>query len=448
MGTSLRYIRNKNKSTATGPIRTFFPSFIGLALRGEDLFISEVAKRLNTRLRSITLEGFLSQDPKAMRVDTFTLKGEQKPVVLSWPRERTMIRELQISSSNLGELRETLALQLDSLFPFKPEEAYFDLYPCTLIKGTEEPALGKKVYLFAVNKKELDDVLKRLEVVGLMPSRIIPAPLTFLPMLEDKVERVACVYKSGESGYICNFYYNKGLIRTQACGGEEDLGENLKEDSPEAILVVGFGDEKLPQPILDTLSGEGLITYLDSSWESVGAALYESFPYSYDFNLLKSLKRRVNYQSLYTVLLTVLLLSLALAIPQIVQIRAERRLNLVESEIEGIKKQAFVLKELEGVARAQKALDLALESRKGHIPKIEVLLELSTLLPGDAWIKGLLIKEDTFELEGWAASLAEVMFLLEDSPIFYNVELVPPVTKGEGKEHFRLKGSILREKAP
>lgn len=446
MKASLQYTRNKNKLVSSGRINTFFPSFVGLALRGNDLFVCEATKRFSTKLRSLTVKDFLSQDPSALRANPLAVNGRGKPIVLSWPRERTMVRELYVSNPNLQELRETLALQLDSLFPIGPEEAYFDLYPCISLKGTEESVSGRKVYLFAVDKRELEEVLDRLEVVGLVPSRIIPSSLAFLPMLEKRAEKVVCLYRNEEGGYIYNFYCTGGLVRTYVCEGEEELERSLQQNSPGAILAVGFKGEKLSRQILNTVVEETPITYLDPSWESSGASLYETYGHIYDFNLRRPNRRVVNYQNLYMVSLVALFFSLLFAIPQIAQIKNKERLNLIELEIEGIKKQAFALKGLEGIARTQKAVGTVLESQKGYVPRADILLGLSTLLPEDAWIKELSIKEDIFEVEGVTTSLAETMFLLEDSPIFSNVELIPPVVKDkDGKDCFRLKGNILQE---
>lgn len=441
MKASLPYIRNKSKSTAGGRIGTFFPSFVGLALRGDDLLFCEAAKRFSTGLNLITIKDFLSREPSTLKTEPLIAKARWKPVILSWPRERTMVRELYVSDTNLRELRETLALQLDSLFPLGPGEAYFDLYPCA-----EGSASGRKVYLFAVNKRELDDVVSRLEVIGLVPSRIVPSPIALLSVLEKKVESVVFLCREEGGKYIYNLYRAGGLAETHVCDTEEGLIQDLGQDSPEAILALGFGETRLSQIILDALPEETLVTYLDPSWEAKGAALYETYGNTYDFNLRRPTKRSTNYQNLYLVSLIALILSLLYAIPQIVQIKDKERLSLVEAEIEGIKSQAFELKKMEGVARAQKALDTVLESQKGYVPKADVLLELTKLLPEDVWIKELSVKDGTFEVEGVATFLAETMFLLEDSPIFSNVELIPPLVKDkDGKEHFRLKGNILQE---
>ncbi len=450
MATSLQYTRSK-KTTSTkrlnrGRTSTFFPSFIGLSIRGDDLYVCEATKRFTTRLKSATVKNFFSHDsskrkPKLDSLKSF--KGQFKPVILSWPREKTMVRELYVKDANLQDLRKTLTLQLDSLFPLKPEDAYFDLYPCGLSRVTKKNTTERKVYLFAINKKELDVVLDRLKAVGLTPSRVITSSLAFLPMLEKKMDSVARLHGNNKGEYVYDFYHTGGLEKTHICQNEEKLKQELLEDSPEAVVAVGFGGKELSDNIVNILPEETVITYHDFSCESEGAAIYETHDHSYDFQLLRPFKRMANYQNIYMVCMMALLLSLLISIPQIAQIKDNERLNLVNAEIEGVKKQAFALKKLEGIAKAKNALTAALGSQKGYVPRADILLELSTILPESVWIKELSVNGDRFEIEGVTDSLPDTMFLLEDSHLFSDVELVPPLTKDkDGKEHFRLKGSL------
>ncbi len=444
--TSLQSTRNKENTRSRGRTSTFFPSFIGLALKGNDLYVCEATRRFNTKFKSGVVKDFLSRDPSTLKSNLKGLKGHLRPIILSWPRERTMVRELFISNPNLKELREALASQLDTLFPFNPEDAYFDLYPCGSFERTNPSARERKICLFAINKKELDDVLGRLKVIGLMPSRIIPSPLAFLPMMEKKVERAVCLYRDGEGQYIYNLYCMGELVDTHV-SSEKKLRQDLHENPPNAILAIGFGKEKLPRRISDTLSEDTFVTYPDPSWESSGAAIYEAHSHSYNFQLLRPSKKRADFKNLFFVSLIALLLSLLIVIPQISQLKDKERLNIVEAEIEGLKEHAFALRKLEGLAMVRRALAGVLESQKDYVPRADILLELSRLLPEDTWIEDLSIKGETFEMTGFTTALAETMFILENSPIFSNVELIPPVESGkDGKEHFSLKGNILRER--
>ncbi len=233
----MQYTQNKKKSPSGGRINTFFPSFIGLSLWGNDLFVCEATKRFGTKFKSSTVKDFLSQNASKLRSNLESLKGKQKPVILSWPREKTTVRELYVEAQDLEKLRKTLGLQLDSLFPFKPGEAYFDLYPCSSLDRSGKSDSEGKVYLFAINRKELDDVIGRLEILGLRPSRVIPSPLAFLPMINKKSEGVVCLQQVGNGEYVYNSYNLGVLVETHVCN-EEKLKQNLREVPPRAVFAI------------------------------------------------------------------------------------------------------------------------------------------------------------------------------------------------------------------
>jgi Tfp pilus assembly PilM family ATPase/Tfp pilus assembly protein PilN len=96
--------------------------------------------------------------------------------------------------------------------------------------------------------------------------------------------------------------------------------------------------------------------------------------------------------------------------------------------------------------------DLLQRTRENEIA-LEVLAELSAILPRDAWItnlsyKGLRTndkKEKGGELviSGFAASSSTLLPLLEDSPYFEKVEFVGPIKKTKDREGFKLKAEIV-----
>lgn len=88
--------------------------------------------------------------------------------------------------------------------------------------------------------------------------------------------------------------------------------------------------------------------------------------------------------------------------------------------------------------------------RLGEISKVEVLEELTRLLPNTTWIWNLKYNGKEMELSGFADSASELIPLLDKSPLFEKVEFLAPVTKemqmrGDGnkeKERFKVKAKI------
>ena len=83
---------------------------------------------------------------------------------------------------------------------------------------------------------------------------------------------------------------------------------------------------------------------------------------------------------------------------------------------------------------------------------LEVLAELTAVLPSDSWVtnlhyKGFDIKGKKsggeLTISGFAASSSILIPLLEDSAYFEQVEFVGPIKKKDLKEQFKIKAVVL-----
>lgn len=75
----------------------------------------------------------------------------------------------------------------------------------------------------------------------------------------------------------------------------------------------------------------------------------------------------------------------------------------------------------------------------GRVPFLEVLKELSRVIPETAWVQALTFSEKGLKLDGHAKSASELIPLLEDSPLFKDVAFLSTITKsGDGKEKFKI----------
>ena len=75
----------------------------------------------------------------------------------------------------------------------------------------------------------------------------------------------------------------------------------------------------------------------------------------------------------------------------------------------------------------------------GKVPFIDLLRELSRIIPESAWIQNLKYSDNGLQLDGHAASASELIPLLEDSPLFEEAGFLSTITKGnDGKEKFKI----------
>jgi len=87
----------------------------------------------------------------------------------------------------------------------------------------------------------------------------------------------------------------------------------------------------------------------------------------------------------------------------------------------------------------------------GEVGKIEILKELTQILPDSVWIWNLRYSGKEVEISGFADSASDLIPLLDKSPLFEKVEFLAPVTKererraGEDKERERFKIKLTLE---
>lgn len=116
----------------------------------------------------------------------------------------------------------------------------------------------------------------------------------------------------------------------------------------------------------------------------------------------------------------------------------------MNAQVKSIKKDVVIVEKLqERIIVLDEVVNKANAIRGKYIHRIDVILELAKTLPNDAWVKGITIMDNTFEIEGDAASSTNLIPILENSSLFSGVGLTSPVTKTQsGREKFRIKGSI------
>ncbi|MCP5195268.1 MAG: PilN domain-containing protein [Gammaproteobacteria bacterium] len=119
----------------------------------------------------------------------------------------------------------------------------------------------------------------------------------------------------------------------------------------------------------------------------------------------------------------------------------------------GLQKQVDVLQQNSGqVLTLREQLEKALESsqfllqkKHGAPPIIELLHELTILLPDNTWLERLQIKGDTLQLIGQSASASALVGVIEESKLLGNVAFASPITNDRrtGKERFVLGARVV-----
>lgn len=443
-------------------IEIFFPKAIGISFAGNDLLITKVCKRaFDITHETIRISDFLLKDSTEVRPLVEKLGNLINEVVLSWQREKTLIREIDYPGNDINELREALKYQLDSFMPYSAEELYFDIY-----KGGRD-SNSTKAMIVAVKKIELDKVLLKLRDIGIIPTRVIISPISFIPIVRGEKDRVAVIYKSTKA-YCYNLFIDRILNSTILIDEKIDVCKKIGHDMPDEVLeedglittmedAMGIIKDNLIVPIKEIdstgisvgdikteISQSIRFSSMDDTQESFGAALYGIQNNGHKFCLLKPERRILSLQKVLMIGFIGILMFFLFFAPHLLKRRTLITLDYINKEINIIKGDISRVEEIQGrLTMIEETLTRVGKVQAEYSPRIKVIHELSEKLPKDSWIKELYIYRNSFEIGGTALSATDLIPILENSPLFFNVGLTSPVVKtDDGKESFRLKGEI------
>jgi Tfp pilus assembly protein PilN len=153
----------------------------------------------------------------------------------------------------------------------------------------------------------------------------------------------------------------------------------------------------------------------------------------------------------------VFLFLIFLMIAGIFAVDAVKQKNLLEELEEAIRKNDPEVKVIEKLTNEIKLIktrsDFLYNIKEGEYT-LEMLAELTKILPREAWIsnldyKGTDVKNEKQSggeliISGFAASSSILIPILEDSPFFEKVEFVGTIKKTKDKEKFKLSARVVK----
>ena len=78
--------------------------------------------------------------------------------------------------------------------------------------------------------------------------------------------------------------------------------------------------------------------------------------------------------------------------------------------------------------------------KSAHFSRLSVMKELTVLLPGNVWLKGLVLDENALEIRGEASTASDLISILESSEMFKDVEFSAPITRTRNnKDKFTIR---------
>lgn len=413
-------------------------------------------------------------------INTFISKNplNKERTSISIPREKSVVRFIRLPMATKENLRKVIEYEVPKYTPFEREEVYFDYQ---ILKEEKD-----WLHLFAVfvKKTEVDPYLSLLKKIGIEPISIQIPSVGALNLFQyhkgAKEGDVSVLLEVTESFFEMNLFQGKDwqesfhlplpLEKKESKMLNTLKRSGLKEDlfSKSTFFIYGLDtDENLFvtlkesgqikgafSPPLNQIEAEKeKVPALQKIYASIGVPLKGLIKTQVDLNLLPvEMRKKVREIGRpLSVALTFIALLLALTWGVGVYQRYSNELATINTEIKKRKP------EVEAVDKLQKKKEELgkeiFELRKiksEETSKIEILKELTQLIPNTVWIWNFKYNGKEIEINGFADSASDLIPLLDKSPLFEEVQFSAPVTKekqmrpeGEKeKERFKIKAKL------
>ncbi|GEM_PF-6095704 len=125
-----------------------------------------------------------------------------------------------------------------------------------------------------------------------------------------------------------------------------------------------------------------------------------------------------------------------------IEISSNRILLSIENDSQSLQADALLVrKSIEGLKANSDARQALFAEHDASVRRIQVLEEMSRLLPEDAFLVSLSVRQGQGSAEGYASAPESLISLLEASPVLKNVQFNAPVVKNpsESKSSFSIK---------
>ncbi|MDG2305470.1 MAG: PilN domain-containing protein [Candidatus Binatia bacterium] len=395
-------------------------------------------------------------------------------VYVSVPRSQAIISRMSLPAAVKGDLAQVIEFEIDRLLPLERDEVYFD----HLVREAGDKI---EVLLMSMPRRTAAEILDALEEGGARVRSLVSTPialhdfLSFGPSgIDDSV--VTLVDDGGvveldqmsngaitashvlQPSEIASEAAVEGLVaREVAAMGGTDTETRVygfaTDDEP------GEGGGLLPAEILakgrDLVStAKGALVAPDDFFDTapprlvpaIGAALAAVREGSTSLNLLPAEERRAVEEGvpvvtffLAAVLVVVTLVWVTSAMVKDHVVLGDLHAELARLEPQ-IRRVHANVGESEGL---RQNIDLLTQGES--LRNSMFLQELTKVVPADAYLTTFRMRNGRVELEGFAASAADLVPLLEKSRLFKNAQFTSPVTKVQNnQERFSLTTDIAQ----
>ena len=462
----------------------YLKTSVGIEMRNEDLVISclrsNFSKGVFTHFKRIP--AYRTRDVEEVRKEIESYFNSQRlsreNIVLGIPRSDAVIRHLDLPREVEDNLKQVMLYQVQSFEPTEEEKFYFDY----VASGAGQPGKRFQVLLVLIRKPVLDAHLAAMGALGIRPASVTLGSVAlanlFLQKRTDAGGKTFLLADIRPGGFEILALRDASLIFTREAVKEEakawkdvllqefELAAGKIRLSPdetvEKIVLAGEESEIALNELRESIEECELIrshvpveipvqnrAHLQEGATSVGLAFSGIVRRPMlVLNLLPSEQRlqRTRWAYVPTVLLGLIVLSLlvGLGLRQTIQERILAR--KLDQEINDLKGRVNRVQAIRAQAEALEKKIVFVEglTRQADM-NLEILQELTTLLPPDTFLSVYRNAECTIQISGSSSSL-DLIPKLERSPLLKSVQQRGTTYKDvqTGKERFTYEAKCER----
>ncbi len=406
---------------------------------GRLLFL-RLRRSFGGRARVVEQKEYALPRPEDFGVAVAAMKSDCLPrlddlLLLGLPLEIFTIVHFTLPLAAAENLDDAVGYELMRHVPHDLEGLYW-CYRC----NEEEGRLAVSVTLAA--RSRVQSYLAAFTALGLNLSAVFPALFLLAWMVQEPG-----LFLGGGSGHNEMVLFDGQAVNFQAFESVEGdtagtgfllhnlpLAENRGQALEKAFLwspAAGMAESLARlRPGLAVSEINNLPENLSLDWSG--------FPYSIDLISPQVLRRRRLWFKFEVAAVLFLLVAL-IGQPLAVLAGKRRHLQKLEKRLAVVRLEAD---KLSGIRKQNQATISHFETLSGLVREqsvtIDLLKELTEVIPQDTWLRSLAIRARKIHLQGTSASATTVVKSLEDSPLFKGVHFDSPVVKKGSSETFKI----------
>jgi len=381
-------------------------------------------------------------------------------------RSLAVVKILELPRSESVDLSQMVRFELERHVPFPPEDIACDW---SANPGRANGPL--RVLVAACEPRRLDHAVRLVSEARRRPLALSVACHDLRSLLPRTIAPVRVVWAHRHDGRTDLVFLGRGTVRLSRVIPAETPQELVREIQRSIGLLQWrdcaalwiSGDEVdrfISAPVLSELHA----AVSEPPFGQLGQALVDSLPEDRRgaamlalavavgsrhprINLLPTGLRplRASRGQLVTGLMLCLTILLGLGYLGAQVWQRARYVRYLSQEIQRLDSDAKSVERLSAMVTKKKQLLGTLQGveTKG-LRSLPFLRDLTSLVPQDAWLQALNMDPQGVELIGQAGTASALIPALEASPWLDHVEFTSPVTKGQGKEQFRIHGAWER----